>query len=189
MGNRSLLTVDLCGGLVSLTCLALGGWYGWLNPDAAGPKLEAMVASVSRQQVELGRVNGQLTEQHAVLQLTRTEAESRGLLPEATELEKDLGAVVALAQRHRLSVKRVSPLPSVQYPGILEQRYSIDADGAFTDWIAFLGEFQEGKFWVDITHIRLVAPPSQSETGTPSAVQLTVSFFSIVPEGDGRVDI
>lgn len=182
MANRSLLVVDLCGGLAALACLTVGGWYGWLNPHAAGPMLDTLQATVNQQQAELARAKGQLTEQEVILQETRAEAESRGRLPGTTALEKDLGAIVALAQRHRLTVKQMSPLPAVNYPGILEQRYSMDARGSFADWIAFLGEFQNTEFWVDITQVRLMSDHVTGATDSAPTAQMILSFFSAVQE-------
>lgn len=183
MVNRSLLVVDLGGGLAALACLTVGGWYGWVNPHAAGPMLDTMQATVNQQQAELARAAGQLTEQEVILQETRAEAESRGRLPSTTALEKDLGAIVALAQRHRLTVKQVSPLPAVNYPGILEQRYSMDARGSFADWITFLREFEDGEFWVDITHVRLASDQATGTTESAPSAQMILSFFSAVQEG------
>ena len=182
MVNRSLLVVDLCGGVTALACLTVGGWYGWINPDASGPMLDTMQAAVNDQQAELVRAGGRLTQQEIVLEETRAEAESRGRLPSTTALEKDLGAIVALAQRHRLTVSQVSPLPSVNYPGILEQRYSIDAQGSFSDWIAFLHAFEGNEFWVDITQVRLAADHTARIAESAPAAQMILSFFSAVQE-------
>ncbi|MCH7701823.1 MAG: hypothetical protein IID37_09050 [Planctomycetes bacterium] len=182
MVNRSVLVVDLCGGLAALACLTVGGWYGWLNPDASGPMLDTMQATVNHQQAELVRARGRLTQQEVILQETRAEAESRGQLPSTTALEKDLGAIVALAQRHRLTVQQVSPLPAVNYPGILEQRYSIDARGSFADWIAFLRAFEGDEFWVDITHVRLASDRATGTTESAPTAQMILSFFSAVQE-------
>ncbi|MCH7721077.1 MAG: hypothetical protein IH988_08835 [Planctomycetes bacterium] len=182
MVNRSLLVVDLCGGLTALACLTVGGWYGWLNPHASGPMLDTMQATVNHQQAELTRARGQLTEQEATLQETRAEAESRGRLPGTTALEKDLGVIVALAQRHGLTVKQMSPLPAVNYPGILEQRYSMDARGSFADWIAFLRAFEGDEFWVDITHVRLASDRATGTTESAATAQMILSFFSAVQE-------
>lgn len=180
MANRSVLVVDLCGGLAALACLTVGGWYGWLNPDASGPLRDTMQATVNHQQAELGRAKGRLIEQELILTETRAEAESRGRLPTTTALEKDLGAIVALAQRHRLTVKQVSPLPAMNYPGILEQRYSIDARGSFADWIAFLHAFEGEEFWVDITQVRLASDRATAATESAPTAQMILSFFSAV---------
>lgn len=182
MANRSVWIVNSVGGLTVLTLLSVAGWYGWLNPDAAGPRLDATRAIVDRHEMQLARARGELIEQESVLERTRAEAESRGRLPETTGVEKDLGAIVALAQGHRITVMQVSPLPPQLYPGILEQRYSMDARGSYEDWIRFMQAFEKNEFWVDITHVRLATERAAGTEASAPRAQMILSFFSAVHE-------
>ena len=78
------------------------------------------------------------------------------------------------------SLSRV--LASVEYPGLLEQRFTYEVAGEWPDIVRFLLEIEQADAWADVAYLKVSrgANVGGRETGE-RPVALTISMFSSPP--------
>lgn len=178
--DRSLILIDAVGALSMALMIGAVGWFVFLKPDTASSQLQALVGEVRQLNTDLERLQSALDGQSSQQRDLLKSAESLGRLPSKSPIDQDLQRITSLAARHDVKVMEVSPTSTVNYPNVLETRYSLRAEAAFEDYLGFLRDFEQCSFWGDVTYLSFQEAPKAAkgvvDAGRPS--ELTVSFYS-----------
>ena len=170
---------DIAGG--SLLAAVLFGvvWLTCLRDDSAQDELDALTGNIRATQQELATLRAVLDRERESLAAREVELKDTGQLPDRAPTERDLQTLSALAKQHRLQVVRVEPLPSQEYPGLLEMRYSFEAIGTMPDLVRLLKAIEDAQFWADVSYFSVVHKASlPEETSNELVAVLTISLFS-----------
>jgi hypothetical protein len=83
-------------------------------------------------------------------------------------------------------VAEVSPLGATTYPGVLESRYRVRANGRWRDMVKAFQDFEQCRFWGDVTQLRMdgPAPAGPESEGQTQTAELTLSFYSAAPASE-----
>jgi hypothetical protein len=130
-------------------------------------------------------LNARLGDQEERVELLQAEAETTGRLPTHIPIEEDLQSIDALAKSHGVEVTRLLPIASMEYAGLREQRYSLEAGGATSSLLAFLRAIEEASFWADVGYLKIeVAPPNLADPNERRVASLVISMFLAAPPPD-----
>ena len=180
MKVNSLLLVDLLGFLVVGSCVGAGAWCGLLDAGADSQRIRELNVQVQQIESTYNKLKAILEAKQDTYNQRRATFGARDFLPESSPVEGELGAVSALARRHRLELTGFTPAGSKQYPGINEVRYKMSAKGRFASYLGFLQEFQADDSWADVTYLSLKSGDAQAPVATTG--ELTISMYSATKE-------
>ncbi len=180
----NIMTVDLAAGGALLALVAGMVWY------VSGPQrdtyadLERLTSSARKTRGELGQLNAMLEDRRDALASLRDQLTRDGAMPSRTPVEEDLTTLTALAQSNNVRIARVTPLPKQEYPGLLELRYSCEANGTMPNIMGFLRALENHPFWMDISYLDLRQPFQQvaldDDKEEEQSLAFVVSLFSSV---------
>jgi Tfp pilus assembly protein PilO len=183
--DRTILGIDLVGGVVAVACAVFAVAY-WMGPArAAGERIRALQAEVKSREGEVTDLRITLRERQETAKKLEDQVRALGALPAETPVEQDLSTITDLARSHGLKLGEVSPHSTVEYPGVHELRYILVGEGPFKDWVEFLASFQKCSFWADVTYVRC-AQPAKADliSSAPARTELTVSFYAAMEPED-----
>jgi hypothetical protein len=171
-------TVDAIGGALVCACLAVGGWFAFGPPQQVAGALQARRKDADQLEKDVAEMRAAVVAAQARLAGTQETVNSLGALPRETRPEKDLNTIAELARGRKLRLSQVTPLFTIDYPGVRETRYAIEGTGSFADWMAFLRSFEASPFWADITNLEIgTTPGGRTKAASAPEARLTVSFY------------
>ncbi len=176
-----LLMVDAIGGAV-LGAIVVGCAYlVFFHADHATVEINELTSLINSASEDLSMVRTARDRQRAILKEQHGELESSRQLPADIPIEEYLQALSGLAAQNRLRVVRQNPLPSREYPGLLEQRYAYEVSGSVPDMARFFKAVEDADFWADIAYLKVDG--AQAETNNRDRLALlTISLFSAVKQ-------
>ncbi len=180
--RSKLMMIDLAGGLVVLGLLLTDGWLAFLRDRGGLSEIVELRASISDSKSRLFDLNERLADQEERVRGLQAEADTTGRLPEQIPIEEDLQSIDTLAKWYDVEVTRLLPLASMEYAGLKEQRYSLEASGKTLNLLAFFRAIEEADFWADIGYLKIEAAPSnQVEPTNKRVASLVISMFLAAP--------
>jgi hypothetical protein len=105
-------------------------------------------------------------------------------LPQRAPIEQGLKAVTTLGKGREINFLTVEPVSRVYYPGVLEERFQILAEGTFQRHLQFLEAFEECDVWADLTFLRLDQRAISAMGGAERRSEMTLSFYSALPSAE-----
>ncbi len=178
-----LIGIDLAGALAVAACAGVGIWQGLLEPNGSARRIRELSAQTAELEAALNKTGVILETKQVAYRARQAALGERDLLPDTIPLERDLRTLTELADRHRLEIDELTPLPHRQYPGVREARYRLRAGGRFADFIGFLHAFEQHASWADITFVDLSSPEADSSSGK-SGVMVVSLYSAITPQPD-----
>lgn len=177
----NLVLMDLAGGGL---CAVLAGaiiWYATGPQHHMQVELEALTRASRQTGAELADVSATLDQRRTALAELADHLRREGAMPSRTPLERDLNTLTTLAQQTQVTIARITPLPSQEYPGLLELRFSCEASGTLPDIVAFFRAVERHPFWTDIGYLNVRPAPATDEKPDEKALlslTFVVSLFS-----------
>lgn len=181
-GPRSIqvLGIDIACGI--LLAAVIGGfiWLAFLRDNSAQDELGKLNSRVKTTRNDIAALRAVLDEERKLFAARQAELKETGQLPSRIPVEQDLQTLSVLAKEHELSVVKVEPLPSREYPGLLETRYTFEALGNMPDITRFFKAIEEAEFWADVSYfqVRGRARSTGWSSSEELVVTLTISMFS-----------
>lgn len=180
--DYSVLVVDAVGGALVTLCAAGFLWLTVVReggPAAAASELHVVLDSLHRDGRGLAAARDR---QKLTVADRREELSHRDFLPAESSIESYFETLAALADRHRLQVRRQNPIGHRVYPGLLEQRFAYEVSGRFPDLAKFLKDIETTESWADVSYLRIEPDAASSSEKFPErAALLTLSLFSAIP--------
>ncbi len=177
--ERSLLLVDGIGAAIWIAILCVIGGFTLGKPETASATVYTLATQVEQMRSDMGRMQSVLdarTRQHRQLV---TQTSKQGKLPQRSPIEKGLGTFTTLGNATNVNLISIEPVSTVLYPGVLEERFQISAEGTFEDYLQFLQAFERCHIWADLTYLE-VGKGTEALTSTQSRrrSEMTLSFYS-----------
>lgn len=183
--RTNILLIDLAGGAVCAACLLGAAWALLLRADTVQDTVRASVTNIESMHKDLAKLQATIETQQAVVKERRAALTESGKLPEFVAAEKDLSELWRIAEAHGVSILQLEDLPAAHYPGILEVRYALQAEGEWAALLGFLRAIEVAELWSDVGFLQIDQNTSRAgSTSTVRRAQLTLSMFS-APLNDG----
>ncbi len=180
--EKSTILIDVIGATAVISMVSWVAWYSFLKPDTATSQVNALAVAVEVSTSRLRDLEHGLDQQKSVHRGLFGQATDRENLPDEIPIEQTLADITALADRHGVRMIGVSPWSKVKYSGVLEIRYRLSAEGGFQNLLRFLKEFESEDYWADVTFLNLLPGGAGDEAESMRLAELTLSFFSAIPE-------
>ena len=185
--SSAILPVDVVGGTLMVMLLAAITWHIMGPHRLTYAELDDLSIARRKNQGELGQIGDKLEDARKLLAVLQGRLSEADTLPFRSLVEKDLNTLNVLAQANRVQITRVTPLPSQQYPGLLEIRVACDANGAMPDIVNFLRAVETHPFWMDIGYLNVQQPQQafneSASGGGKQSLTFVVSLFSSESSG------
>jgi hypothetical protein len=179
MNRYSLLIYDVIGAALVLTLVGVGVWCGVIDRPRAGEALAAAHVEQAKLTAETRSIESAVAEARTKVGSLDEQMKTRGALPERSPVEADLLAITNLARQGGVELFDVRPNGARRYPGVVELRYALRAEGSFTAILRFLDDFRESSFWADVTQLKLSREPGETaEAAAHCKADLVVSLFA-----------
>jgi Tfp pilus assembly protein PilO len=175
--------VELAAALLALTVIVGAAHFLIAN------NLLAMRASIETHRTLTQRV----TEQQAqIALLTQSDRKLEELRTALTQYETRFAAtrdfdaiytlIVATAERHRLQLRQMQPLPEVSSPaGISELPIELNLEGGFGDLHGFLEELFAQSFVIHLRDLTIARPEEEGTAGKPAQITMRLALSQIPP--------
>ena len=170
--------IDLVGSVVVAALLAGGGWLAFVGGDETSAKVNELSEQIGATTHDIATLRAVQGRQEVLLAVSRRELAERGQLPVRAPIEEYFRTLSRLAADCGLEVKSQSPLPSRQYSGLLEQRFSYEVTGSTDGIMRFLAAIERTDYWADVSHLSV---QRGTEAVAERAASLTLSLFSALP--------
>ena len=179
LGKRTILIVDVLGGLVFCALATFGVWHALLRPSAAFAELGELRDTLEDRSGDVVKLEREFVRQGKLLRERQAELDGGGAPPRRIPLEDNLRAISVLARRAGMDLAEITPLGKTWYPGIGEVRYRVTGGGRYETLSAVLRDFENCDFWGDITYLRIGRTNRGGASVTEREdLELTVSFYS-----------
>ena len=177
--------IDAVGGCTAAACVIGFVYLTMVRNNSTATEIEDLTVSVQVAREDARVLAAARTRQSEVLADREAELAAGGRLPAETPTEEYFQTLSAMAARNRLQIIRNNPLPSRQYPGLLERRYEYEVTGATCDLVRFLKSIEESEFWADVSYLKVNrgTGPEHDVTDRRVAV-VTLSLFSAAPSDE-----
>lgn len=177
--NNSLFWIDAFAVLLIVATCAGVGWYTLIRENKTARAVTAAGTDLVTLRRDLAMLTSTIEEQQRSAKALDQDLARQGALPHVTSVERDLQVLVQLAKERDITVLFVQPLPSIEYPGLVEMRFSIEAIGRTGDIVGFMQAIQNVAVWADISYLSITQAAAHNPFGSEgrSAV-LTLSLFS-----------
>lgn len=184
--RSKLMMIDAAGGALVLGLLLTAGWLAFLRDEGGLAEIDRLRIDISASKSRLLDLNTRLAEQEQRVRNLHVEAETTGRLPEQIPIEEDLNSIDALARSFDVAVTRLLPIASVEYAGLKEQRYSLEAGGTTLNLLAFLRAIEDADFWADVGYLKIESAPTVrgQEPTDQRVVSLVISMFLAAPAAE-----
>lgn len=175
----TLIVADVLGAGVLAGCLVMSVWLLFVRSNETTREISVLRSRVGDVRRELTSVRQHAEQESSELSTTQRELEAIGQLPTRTPVDRYSQTLLDLAARFGLRVIRQNPVAPRTYPGLLEQRYAYELQGATRDFVAFFAAVEQTNFWADISYLRFAAGGTSGPNSSGDRVaSFTVSLFS-----------
>ncbi len=171
--------LDLMGGTIVIAAIGALLYLSFGREHSAAHEVATLRSKLNETRRSLGDLKVLVENEEKALDEKRIELEKSGHLPVQPPIEEDLEKLSMLAANHGLSVVRVEPLPSRDYEGLLEMRYSFEVSGKMPNMTRFFRSIEEADSWADIGFFRIESSRSMNgDDPQELTAMLTISLFS-----------
>lgn len=182
-GSRlEMLGIDLVGGSLVAGCVCAFVWLMVGKSDLVRDEIRQTSRNLGSAKTELSRLQQEHNIQQASLTDRKAQQQRVGKLPPRAPTERYFQNLSKLADHHHLKVLRHHPLASVEYPGLLEQRFAYEVAGHWPDIVRFLKEIEMADAWADVAYLKVSrGGNSRGKESGERPIALTISMFSAPP--------
>lgn len=188
-GSRlEMLGIDLVGGCLVAGCVSAFIWLMVGKSDLVRDGIRQASRDLADAKMELSQVHQEHERQQANLADRKIQQSRIGKLPSRAPTEQYFQNLSKLAVQYHLKVLQHHPLSSVEYPGLLEQRFMYEVAGKWPDIVGFLKEIEQADAWADVAYLKVArgGKVGSKESGE-RPVALTISMFSAPPLQEGSL--
>jgi hypothetical protein len=178
MRNRSLIVYDVIGAAVTCAAAALGIWSAFFHVQISSNRLQGARDQVSKSTAQLAEVELALRQTQTERARLAADIAERGALPQNSPIEEDLRNITQLARGSGVELVNVAPMPAQKYPGLLEQRYTMQTRSDFPGLVSFLHQFETLPLWADVSGITIGDQARNTGEMPMRTSSLVVSFFA-----------
>lgn len=181
-GFLEKIAVDLVGGCLVVGCVSAFIWLIVGKSDLVRIEIQRLSRDVAVSSQGLYQLRAEHQKQKAILQDREALQSRTGKLPDRAPTEGYFQRLSVLSAQHGLKVLQHHPLPPVEYPGLLEERFTYEVSGNWPDIVGFLQAIESMDAWADVAYFKVSRGGSTGgrET-TERPVALTISMFSALP--------
>ncbi len=181
--RSKLMMMDAAGGTLVLGLLLTAGWLAFLRDQGGLSEIDELHIDISASESRLFDLRTRLSEREERVRILQVEADTTGRLPEQIPIEEDLNSIDKLALSFDVEVTRLLPIASVEYAGLTEQRYRLEAGGTTLNLLAFLRAIEDADFWADIGYLKIEAVPSVQgqDISKKRVASFIISMFLAAP--------
>lgn len=180
------MAVDVLGFVVIAGCIAATIAILSDQSERRSQTIPDLLRVIDDTSIAIKRLEQQLENKQEEIGSLRKELYAPGHLPQATSMEQYIRELSELAAGHGVQVVLQKPLPSVTYPGLMEERLSYTVSGTGNAILRFLHDVEEADQWADVGYLnirrqspgRSVSAGANRKGDTNVTALLTFSLFS-----------
>lgn len=192
-GSRlEMLAIDVVGACLVGACVAAFFWLMVGKSDMVRDEIRKASSDLASAETEFSRLRIEHSTEHANLADRKAQQARIGKLPSRAPTEQYFQSLSQLAVSRHLKVLQHNPLASVEYPGLLEQRFTYEVAGEWPNIVLFLRDIELSDAWADVAYLKVShGGKTAGNESNERPVALTISMFSAMPlqKGDAPTGV